>query len=350
MRDTQQATAAQPDSPATTELCVPKSSGFEHTLRREGSSLPYLLGAWASLTEVGTRPFGRICYASKDRSHIETLQDHLAAVISFTPDIHTVTIGGSLYYRIEPRHEQLATHIHSVTDNNNRIPWEHLGTESECAHFLRGVFDHGGHITADKNPAIGIRKVNGRELLIDMARVFVRLDLRPIIGEEPIANLRLRQKADWIRFAEVVGSSIEGQQQSLAKLCQLPETKRTFTIAEFQAVIACSQDPQKRPSDIARINSVPQNTVRDWLTRGQIPPAVKRDRAIQEMTKHLPNSDVITYVYKELGGSSALAREIAAQLSLHAAKERVQRIDPDISYVYGDDRRIRAALSAEPRL
>jgi hypothetical protein len=209
-----------------------------------------------------------------------------------------------LYYRIEQTHNELATHIHSVTDNNSRIPWEHLGTEAECAHFLRGVFDHGGHILTSNTPAIGLTKMHGRELLVDMARVFVRLGLRPIIREETIASLKLRQKAEWVHFAQVIGSSIQDKQESLNKLCQLPEAKRTFTIAEFEAVVACSHDVQKKPVDIARITSVPQNTVRDWLTRGQIPPVVKRDMAIQASTQHLPNSDVITYVYRELGGSS----------------------------------------------
>jgi hypothetical protein len=250
-----------------------------------------------------------------------------------------------LFYRLEPRHEQLATHIHSVTDNNNRIPWEHLGTEIECAHFLRGVFDHGGHMMADSTPAIGISKKNGQQLLVDMARVFVRLGLRPTIREGTIASLKLRQKAEWLRFAEVIGSSITEKQESLRKLRQLPETKRTFTIPDFEAVVACSHDGQKKPADIARITSVPANTIRDWLIRGQMPPVVKRHMAIQESTKHLPHSDVITYLFRDLGSSSVLARDMAAHLSLHAIQERVQQHAQDITTVYGDDKKIRYLFS-----
>jgi hypothetical protein len=198
---------------------------------------------------------------------------------------------------------------------------------------------------ADSTPAIGISKKNGQQLLVDMARVFVRLGLRPTIREGTIASLKLRQKAEWLRFAEVIGSSITEKQESLRKLRQLPETKRTFTIPDFEAVVACSHDGQKKPADIARITSVPANTIRDWLIRGQMPPVVKRHMAIQESTKHLPHSDVITYLFRDLGSSSVLARDMAAHLSLHAIQERVQQHAQDITTVYGDDKKIRYLFS-----
>lgn len=333
---------------APTDLGSLRNPSLDHALRRENPSLAYLLGAWASLTETGTEHSGRICYASKDPAQVDLLRNKISSLLSYAPPALPVYINGALYHRIELRHETLANHIHTVTNNNNRIPWEHLGTQQECASFLRGVFDHGGWVFTGKTAGIGIGKKDGTDLLLDMTRVFVRLGLRPLIVENHTTSLKLRETSEWSRFAEVIGTSLESRKHDLRELCATPPFRQHFTIEDFQGVVACVQSGIDAPSDISRMTNVPPNTVRDWLYRGQMPPVVKRQMAIDESTKHLPQADVITYIYRELGGSPSLAREFAASLPLILAKDRIDRSTPNVSTIYGDDDKIRAALAPQP--
>lgn len=337
-----------------TPLAAPKDLGslrnpsLDHVLRQENTSLAYLLGAWASLTEIGTQHSGRISYASKDAAQVKLLRNEILSILSSAPPALPVHIGGALYHRIELRHEELAKHIHTVTNNNNRIPWEHLGTHQECASFLRGVFDHGGWVFTGKSAGIGIGKKDGKDLLLDMTRVFVRLGLRPLILENHTTSLKLRETIEWSRFAEVVGTSLKSRKSDLRELCATPATRHHFTIEDFHGVVACLQSGIDAPSDIARMTNVPPNTVRDWLYRGQMPPVVKRQMAIDESTRDLPHADVITYIYRELGGSPSLARELAARLPLMIAKDRIDRSASNVSTIYGDDDKIRVALTPKP--
>jgi hypothetical protein len=253
-----------------------------------------------------------------------------------------------LYHRIELRHEQLASHIQSLTDHNKRIPWEHLGSNAECASFLRGIFDHGGWVFSGKSAGIGIGKKDGEGLMVDMARVFLRLGLRPLIAQGETTILKLRENIEWSRFAEVVGTSLDSRKLELQELCSTPSIKRHFTVEDFRAVVACVQSGINTPTDISRLTTIPANTVRDWIYRGQMPPVMKRQMAIEERTRHLSHSDVITHIYRELGGSSALAREIAAKIPLPILQDRMERTAPNISAIYGDDDKIRAALTPKP--
>ena len=333
---------------ANAGLSTLRNSSLEHTLRRENTSLAYLLGAWATLTETGCTESGRISYASRERAQVELIKNELESLLSYAPTPHTVTIGGRLYHRIELRHEELAKHIYATTNHNNRIPWEHLGTKQECASFLRGVFDHGGWVFAGRSASIGIGKKDGHELLVDMTRVFIRIDLRPLIAEGEVTRLKLRERTEWSHFTEVVGASLGSRKQELKELCATPAMKNHFTVEDFRAVVACVQSGIDTPSDISRLTTIPANTVRDWLYRGQMPPVMKRQMAINENTKHLPHNDVINYIYRDLGGSSALAREFAVKMPLPIAKDRIERSAGGLSAMYGDDKKIRSALSPKP--
>lgn len=318
------------------ELGTLQVPAFHAHLRRESADLAYLLGAWAGCTEIGGKPDNRISFASQDERQISLLNERIISVTGKSACHQSVDIHGRAYLRLVVHNEDIAHHFQRVTAYNSRVPWEHLGTEGERINYIRGIFDHSGWMFSGSSSGIGINKVDGEYLLRDISRVFVKVGLLPLILDHPVPSLRLKEITEWQTFAEKVPLSLPDRQRVAFILAHRPSQKNHFTVADYETVRQGYQSEGMNPAQIARTTGIPANSVRDWMIRGQKPPAVKRKEIIDTFSASMPNSDVMNAVYRTLGASSELARECSKRVT----PERVVAFAhglKDNALLYGND-------------
>ena len=322
------------------ELRTLQSPFLHATLRRESTDLAYLLGAWAAFTEVGSTSDDRISYASKDHRQLALIEERFARVAGKAPTHQEIILNGAPYQRITLHSEEVAHHFQRITANNSRVPWEHLGTEVERIHYLRGIFDHGGWIFTQTSPGIGLNKQEGEHLLRDIGRVFAKIGILPLVTDTNVPSLRLKERTEWVLFASKIGLSLPERQQDAQSLADRPAWKNYFGLEHYAAVQRCLEAGTTSAGAISEITGVPANSVRDWIIRGQKPPVVKRKEIIDAYSEKMANPDVIHLVYRHLGASSALARECGKRASLKAVTGVVFQETDTIHRIYGDDARI----------
>ena len=313
-------------------------------LRRESLELAYLLGAWTACTEVGGKPDTRISFASRDERQLRLLHDRILAVTGKAPHQQEVEIHGTPYQRIVLNNEGVAHHFQSVTAYNSRVPWEHLGTKAELISYIQGMFDHGGWVFTGSSAGIGINKMDGEHLLRDVSRVLAKVGLLPLIHDYPVASLRLKEITEWRLFAEKIPLSIPERQLLVHTLATRHSLKNHFTVADYETVRQGYEWEGMSPSQISRATGIPANSVRDWMIRGQKPPAVKRRDIIDGFSAGMPNPEVINLVYRTLGASSDLAIECGRRASLGKVVWFVKQVQENHATVYGNDELIAEVL------
>lgn len=326
------------------ELATLATPTFQAHLRRESLELAYLFGAWTACTEIGGKPDNRISFASQDHRQLTLLHDRIFAVTGKAPCHQEVEIHGTPYRRIVLHNEEVAQHFQRATAFNSRVPWEHLGTEAELISYLRGMFDHGGWIFTGSSAGIGINKMDGEHLLRDVSRVFAKVGLLPLIHDNPVASLRLKEITEWKLFAEKVPLSIPERQQVVLTLATRQSLKNHFTVADYDAVCQGYNSEGMNAAQISRTTGIPANSVRDWMIRGQKPPAVKRRDLIDAFSARMPNPEVINFVYRSLGASSGLAIECGRRTPMEKAVSFAREVTENQAVLYGNDERIAKAL------
>ena len=326
------------------ELETLQSTPLHATLRRESTDLAYLLGAWAAFTGVGSTSDGRISYASKDHRQLALIEERFARVAGKAPTHQEIILNGAPYQRITLHCEEVAHHFQRMTANNSRVPWEHLGTEAERVHYLRGIFDHGGWIFTQISPGIGLNKQDGEHLLRDIGRVFVKIGIFPLVTDTNVPSLRLKERAEWVLFASKIGLSLPERQRDAQSLANRPSWKNCFGLEHYAAVQRCLKTGTTSAGAISEMTGVPANSVRDWIIRGQKPPVVKRKEIIDAFSERMADPDVIHFVYRHLGASSALARECGEKASLKAVIDLAHQESGTIHRIYGDNARIAELL------
>lgn len=326
------------------ELATLAAPAFQATLRRESLDLAYLLGAWTACTEIGGKPDNRVSFASQDGRQLDLLSKRIHAVMGRMPCHQEVEIHGTPYKRIVLHDEEVARHFQRVTAFNSRVPWEHLGTEAECTSYIRGMFDHGGWICAGSSPGIGINKIDGEHLLRDASRVFVKVGFLPLLHGHPVPSLRLKEITEWQTFAEKISLSLPERRQVVETLATRPHSRNHFTVTDYELVRESYDRQGMSPAMIARTTGVPANSVRDWMIRGQKPPAVKRKETLDAVSAQMPNPDVINLVYRTFGASSGLAMECGRRASPQKVVSFTEQLEQDRAILYGNDERIAQAL------
>lgn len=326
------------------ELGSLKCASFHATLRRENPDLAYLLGAWTANTAVGGQPDSRISYASKDPKQLTLVEEPLTRLAGKAPYRETISLHGVLYQRTTLHNEEVAHHFQRVTAYNSRVPWEHLGTQQECIYYLRGIFDHGGWIFTGPSAGIGFNKSEGDHLLRDIARVCAKVGLLPLVSYGKVPSLRFKERTEWSLFASTIQLSLPERQQEAQALASTPSKKNHFGLDDYAAVTRSLESGRIAARDITHDTGVPTNTVRDWIIRGQKPPVVKRKEIIDAFSEKMANPDVISFVYRHLGASSALARECGLRTSLNKVTDIARQERENIERIYGDDARLAELL------
>jgi hypothetical protein len=227
--------------------------------------------------------------------------------------------------------------VREVTSGNTRIPWEHLGTEEECKSFLRGIFDHGGWVYTGRSGGIGFNKKGGEALLEDLCRVFARVEVFPIVVYGDVPSLKLKDQAEWRGFAERVELASAARREAVNALASRTSTRPHYSIDDYSNVIAFAKSSTLNSREVGEAMGIPTNTVRGWLVNGQQPPVVKRAQTIEGFTTTLGSPEVVNYVYRELGASSALARRCGHALDLRTAQRKSSFDQGDRARIYGDD-------------
>lgn len=317
---------------------------FQSHLRRESTELAYLLGAWMGCTEVGGKPDQRISFASQDEREVALIKERVFLLTGKIPAEQHIDIHGTPYIRVVVHSEEIAAHFQRVTAYNSRVPWEHLGTEAEILHYLKGMFDHGGWIFTGSSAGIGINKIDGEYLLRDVARVFTKVGMLPLVHDKEVTSLRLKECTEWQTFADKVSLSIPERQQVVQTLASLPSFKNHFSVADYEAVRHLYAGAGWNPARIARHTGIPANSVRDWMVRGQKPPAVKRKEVIDAFAATMPNPEVMNLVYRSLGASSALAVECGRRAKPEHVAAFAREVASNYDLLYGNDERIAEIL------
>lgn len=317
---------------------------FNHALRSENTDLAYVLGAFAATTEIGTASPGRISFSSTENTRLELIRARFVSLLGTAPAAFDMDVHGNAYKRFTICNDEIANHFFSITKNNTRVPWEHLG-KTEIPHYLRGIFDHAGTITPDRKQGITIRKSDGEELLQDLSRAFLRIGIAPLFcGGTPPA-LRLLQQNEWERFEKKVGVSLQADKQNLEALCALPIKCRVYTVHDYETVM--KEWRSGTPADvIPRITAIGRCSVNDWICGRSIPRAARRHYQAVEAAAAMPNPEVISQVYRVLGGSSECARACATRYAPEKVADLVARQKAHHSPLFTNDHEIFSALES----
>jgi hypothetical protein len=322
------------------ELDTLRVPTFHSHLRKESVDLAYLLGAWVGCTEIGGKPDNRVSFATQDPRQVELIEQRMISVVGRAPNLQEVEIHGVAYKRLVLHSEEIAHHFQRITAFNSRVPWEHLGTADEMIHFVRGMFDHGGWVFTGSSAGIGINKKDGEYLLRDVGRLLARIGILPIISFHEAVSLRLKEQTEWRTFAEKIELSIPERREIVKTLAQRHSSRNHFIVKDYEMVKHAYETLGWAPSKIAHATGVPANSVRDWVIRGQKPPAVKRKEIIDSYSATMPNPEVITAVYRALGASSGLAVECGKRVTVEKVNALARQLDNDSAMLYGNDERI----------
>jgi hypothetical protein len=296
------------------------------------------------MTEIGGQDWLAMSFTSQDPQQIALIQQRVTALFDETPPLQPFSIHGIPYLRVNVPSAELAHHVRDVTCGNTRIPWEHLGTEAECKSFLRGLFDHGGWVYTGRCGGIGFNKKGGAALLEDLCRVFARVGVLPIVVYGEVPSLKLKDQAEWRRFAEHVELSSFERRAAVEALASRISTRPHYTQEDYSNVIAFAKSSPLNSREVGEMTGIPANTVRGWMVYGQKPPVVKRAKIIEGFTATLGSPEIVNYLYRELGGSSYLARTSGASCTLETVRKRIAAIPNARDRLYGNDDLIATTL------
>lgn len=323
-----------PKAPPVESLSLGPSAPF--SLRSESESFAYILGAFLAHTEVGTKAGKQVSFASENRESLQIVAHHLRACFDYSPEINPIRIDDKDFHRLIVCSPALSRHLHTVTDDNQNVPWEHLETEKEQRAFLRAVFDQAGWMSCGSSPGIGINKTRGYDLLRDVARVAMSVGIYPLLSDATLATLRFRERRDWLVFEHTIGVSLSKDADKLSDLCTMRATKRSFEIEQFEGALRLARETNLSYSEIAKAIDVPVCSVRDWVKGRGTPAIVKRALALEPQVADLPDHRVITLLYRHLGSSSEVARQCAKVLRATEVSLRIEGDRERFSAVRGD--------------
>ncbi len=329
------------------ELSAPRrrEAAVQPIIRRRSLELAYVLGAWVANAEVGTPPQRLLSFCSVEKRSLTPLTAILSRLTAERVSPRSIDISGAGAYRIRLSCPLLSAHIHSVTANNSQVPWEHLGSRQEIRAFLRGFFDNGGWVSTALSPGIGIRKVEGINLLEQVGLLCFNVGLYPLILDGKLPSLQFREHRDWLLFRDTVGFSRTSESASLRKLCARTPKKRAFTVEEYAQVSHMAANEKLPLSSIALRTGIPANTVRDWMLRGQVPRVVSRYQRLSEAAERFGDLSVIPLLYRRCGMSSEGARLCAKLFSFDDVQRAILERGHELTQAFGQDEKVIRVLT-----
>lgn len=341
-----------PDTPTDLSgLSAPdrRSMCASNVLRSASTDLAYVLGAWTAHTEVGTPRQRFLSFCSRRLHGFPPLIEALTVVSGEPPLMNPATIGEYSGRRIRCLCPLLSDHLHEITANNSRVPWEHLATPLEQQSYLRGLFDHGGWMSHGSSPGLGVNKTSGLHLLQDIGRVFFRLGIYPLVLGGELPSLRLRDRCDWVLFQEHIGFSALPDGRALRALCGREGSRRSYSVEEYQHVMRLHGQRQLSAQSISSATGVPQNTVRDWVERGQMPRVFRRFCELQATEDASPDPGVISLLFREYGASSELARRVSKRMGISKVLQALADCSAQSDAHLGDEPLARLLLTPARR-
>ncbi len=284
--------------------------------RIESTSFAYLLGAYCGSVHSGHsiyhfRPeVGELEVAKRIAEGFESV---VASKAKITMSKKT-SRGDQPLYEVNCLSLPMSRHMNTVSAGNTRVPWEHLGTESERIAFLRGVFDLNSSVGVKQAKTLSVQKTKGEFLIVELAHVLMRVGIVPRVTTGKKAFLQINEVRDLRAFAERIGLTDPIQQQRLESIGSREVTRATYSADTYRrAKNYWMTNPQSTNEQVAKAINVTYDTIRSWRDRGVVPKEILRANELNTLLiGHEKQVDLICVLYREGGLSSAQSRDAAS--------------------------------------
>jgi|GEM_PF-2229575 len=282
--------------------------------RTESEPLAVLLGAYQATTpRKGILRLVQFVSPDQDTAQMIAQTCHKVG-IAREARIVAVTPGGYARYRFTINSSLLSRSLQEVTDQNNRIPWEMLGTEGERIAYLRGYFAFAG--TA-RDSYYDVRSFNFPDRIIGIAALLQGLGIASVVHKndqrfdleikESVAVARLCELAVLPEFKRVP------LQQALAQRKPGPNWS-----IQYQAAMDYHQRyPKASIAEIASQRGVSSRMVRAWIKEGVVPFPVQAERELEKLKvlRKIPDPSFAAYLYRQRRISRVNAIAIAQEIN-----------------------------------
>lgn len=293
--------------------------------RTEDPKLAYLMGAIfagrrKSLSTV------KVEFYNKRTKILLFIKDILN---EYFPEIKVVSGQTESSGKIFIQSTQLRNTFNTHTALMNDIPWHMLGTKAEKTAFLRGVFAFAGGIDNAKG-RITLDFRAGRRAGLQLAMLLTEVGIMPnIVRAHGSGGISIEDSGGLRKFHELGLFTDPMKQETLNKACRRfsgrvgtdPETY--FRYERFR-----EENPNMNLSEISRELNIHRSTLAHWEKSGP-PPSVKRMLLLKkEIAKDaksfkFPEPACMLFLYRELGYSLSISRNISTELNLHELKSTI---------------------------
>jgi len=309
--------------PASTEELSKFRRAHAYTIPREESvSFAYLLGALAARTERGIA-LNRLAFTSYEHREVELAVRAVTDTFNTEPEILLRNVNGVSVWTAIFSSSLVAQHISTVSANNSRIPWEHIGTTAEKRAFLQALFDGMGSVAVGiGSDGIILRKDNSRELFREVAKLLYGFGIMGRLSTEgsleptepSCAVFRLMDPDEWRRFDQEVGFRVESKVTLLAKLTAIQRVRPSATADAYDRVMeryaAHGWGALSRLDDLG----VTTSQAKRWISRAGQPRSVTRRNELLAQIEGSTDGDIICAHFRA-AHSSEDARGRAIQRS-----------------------------------
>ena len=281
----------------------------------ESESFAYFLGAYC-----GSVRSGHAIYHFRPRVAHPAVAEKIARGFEDVVDSKARTVESVMavgkydwkFYEVNCLSLPLSRYMNSITRANQRLPWEHLGTEREQFAFLRGVFDLNSSVGLKSAKMLSLQKTGGEYLIVELAHLMMQIGIVPRVrsGSKPV--LSINEVGDLSAFAEKIGFTDPDQQARLLQISARPVSRTTYSSKDYyRACRYWTEHPQLDDSQIARDLELPRESIRSWRKRGQEPKEVIRTRELVSLLEgHEREVGLLPLLYRESGLSPAQCQQV----------------------------------------
>jgi hypothetical protein len=294
----------------------------------KSTSFAYLLGVFCGNVDPGHsiyyfRPTVRNQVVAETLGNaFEQVVDSRAKIRPRTRELKEATWQG---YEVNCLSLPLSRHLNLVTRSNQRVPWEHLGTDEERRSFLRGLFDICSWVNLAKSGGIGLQRTNGSYLIVEIAHLLAQVGIVPRIRMEGKPLLAINELADLRKFEAIIGFTDPEQQARLRELTSRTVTRVAYRQEDYvRARSVWEANPGATVKELAASAGVSEDAIKSWRNRGQVPQEVTRLRLLEELLHgHERDIDLLALLFRDFNLSVAQCQHVAASHT----KERVLQIE-----------------------
>ncbi|MDD5112377.1 MAG: hypothetical protein PHG85_07525, partial [Candidatus Altiarchaeota archaeon] len=301
--------------------------------KSESTSLAYLLGARAAITTTKSRTASFV-FSHTDDDVAAKAGSAVKTVFKRDATVGDHELGGAVYHKVSSYSRLLGRHIDHVTQNNTRIPWEHLVSREERLAFINGFLDFTGSITHRllkmkggdvKYPLLHVEKLGNEGFIKDFAVLLKDVGVLSVVNGDTL-RIQGRRDLEKLRGYDIFTS--KKTQEKLDGLLAQPFERPSYPPEKYREVMNyCEQHHGAKPAEISKATGVSWVCARDWSRGLKKPESVKRLEELQKIEGEMPDRDVIGYLYR-LGAGSMLARTIAGvQKDVNKVREKCAALE-----------------------